>query len=362
MKRFAIYSAVILSALFLAMNLQARDIVYTDASQFPLFGKAAPTEAHWQRLPARLKGVSRDRLVFLGTNSCGLYVRFRSNSSNINVRWTSLYSYWMPHMAPTGTRGLDLYILTDDGWKFAGSGRPDRENATTTADVVCNMEPQMREYMLYLSLYDGIESMEIGIDPDAVIEAPKVDSPRSASPIVMYGTSIMQGGCCSRPGMAFVNILGRRFDRTCVDLGFSGNAFIDMEIAEIMAQVPDPAVYVLDWVPNANAEAINARGEQFFNVLRQAHPDVPVVFVEDPIFDHSRFDKRMLKEITDKNVAQKALFASLKKKGVKKIYYLPAEKLLPPDGEGTVDGIHPTDYGMVHYADAYASVLKKLIK
>mgnify|MGYP002508477446 CR=1 FL=1 len=46
----------------------------------------------------------------------------------------------------------------------------------------------------------------------------------------MYGTSILQGGCATRPGMAHTNILQRRLNREGVNLGFSGNARLDPEI------------------------------------------------------------------------------------------------------------------------------------
>ena len=40
---------------------------------------------------------------------------------------------------------------------------------------------------------------------------------------MIYGTSITQGGCASRPGMAYTNILSRRIDAPFINLGFSGS-------------------------------------------------------------------------------------------------------------------------------------------
>ena len=67
--------------------------------------------------------------------------------------------------------------------------------------IVKNMLPQEREFMLYLPLYDGIDKLEIGIDPGAEIVASELNSPDRENPIVMYGTSILQGASASRPGM-----------------------------------------------------------------------------------------------------------------------------------------------------------------
>lgn len=344
-----------------------KGIVYHDASAFPLFGKCVEeTSARYERFPEEFKGVIRDPLWSLGRNSAGLYIRFRSNSTRISAKWKSTVPrHYMPHITDAGDNGLDLYILTEsDGWRFAGSGFEwgGRDKEVKTKTMVANMSPRMREYMLYLSLYNGVESLEIGIDEGAVIEAPAVDSPRSERPVVMYGTSILQGGCASRPGMAFTAILGRRLDREVINLGFSGNAKLDYEVAEYITKVSDPALIVLDYVPNSSAELINERGERFFRIIRDAFPDVPVILVEDPTFPHTIFDQKMLEEVTSKNEAQKALYKKLKKAGEKRLYYVSTEGLIGDDGEATVDGVHFTDLGMMRYVDKMLPVMRKALR
>ena len=349
-----------LLASIVGLTLSAQ--VYTDASRFPVYGKASEaTKTPYQRLPAILEGVSREPVWRLGTQSAGLYIRFRSNSTAIHARWTSTYGSWLSNMNPTGVRGLDLYILVDGVWRPAGVGRPSQEK-TTTYCMVKNMTPEMREYMLYLSLYDGIEKLEIGVDEGAVLASSQIEKPRRERPIVMYGTSILQGCSASRPGMASTNMLSRALDREVINLGFSGNALLDLEIAHLMASVPDPAVYVLDYAPNAYAPMIKEHGEEFFRILRDAHPDVPVIFIEDVIFPHTLFDSEIRKEVTDKNIEQKALYERLKKQGEKGIYFIPAAKMTEPDGESTADTIHLTDLGMQRYVDLVLPVIRKAMR
>lgn len=345
----------------MSFTLGAQEIRYTDASFLPVFGKVSGnTSGRYERLPVELKGVSRDPVWYLGQNSAGLYIRFRSNSTAIHVRWTSKFNNAMPHMTDTGTKGLDLYSLVEGKWLHVCSAQPQGKSSERL--IIGNMDPVEREYMLYLSLYDGVESLEIGVDETAFLELPSVDTPRSDSPIVMYGTSILQGGCANRPGMAHTNILSRRLDREVINLGFSGNALLDMEIAELMAAVENPALYVLDYVPNASANAIDEVGEDFFRIIRNAHPDVPVVFIEDPIFPHSRFDKAILDEIIRKNLAQKRLFESLKKRGEKRIYYIGAAGMIGNDGEATVDGIHFSDLGAMRYVEHVLPTIRKALR
>ena len=340
---------------------QAQNVVYTDLSAFPLYGKVSEeTNERYERLPSRLEGVSRGPVWYLGRNSAGLYIRFRSNSTSIYARWESTFNNSMTHMTDTGTKGLDLYALVDGEWRHVCSAQP--QGKKSEREIISNMDPVEREYMLYLSLYDGVMSLEIGVDEGAFIGHPAVDRPSREKPVVMYGTSILQGGCANRPGMAHTNIIGRRLDREVINLGFSGNALLDIEIAELMASVADPGLYVLDYVPNASAEAIDKVGEDFFRIIRNAHPDVPVIFIEDVIFPTTQFDNRLLEEVTTKNAAQKRLYDRLKKSGEKKIYYISAKGMIGDDGEATVDGIHFTDLGAMRYVDHVLPVMKKTLR
>ncbi len=351
----------------LVSSAQDKNVIYSDASAFPVYGKCIEqTSARYERLPKEFDGVVREPLWELGRNSAGLFIRFRSNSTKIRARWKSTSPrHYMPHMTDAGDNGLDLYILTEkDGWRFAGSGFEwgGRDKDVKGKTLVANMKPEMREYMLYLSLYNGIDSLEIGVDEGAVIEAPAVESPKTERPVVMYGSSILQGGCASRPGMAFTAILGRRLDREVINLGFSGNALLDYEIAEYITRVQNPGLIVLDYVPNSSAERINEKGEKFFRIIRDAFPDVPVILVEDPTFPHTRFDQKMLEEVTSKNAAQLALYRKLRKAGEKRLYYVSTDGLIGKDGEATVDGVHFTDLGMMRYAEKILPVMKKALR
>ena len=358
MNRLILISAFIL--LFSRAAL-AQEVVYTDASAFPLYGKVSDaTDGRYERLPSELKGVSRDPVWYLGTNSAGLFIRFRSNSTSIYARWESTYNNSMTHMTDTGTKGLDLYALVDGQWRHVCSAQP--QGKTSERKIISNMDPVEREYMLYLSLYDGVKSLEIGVDEGATLDLPAVHRPSREKPVVMYGTSILQGGCANRPGMAHTNILSRRLDREVINLGFSGNALLDMEIAHLMASVEDPGLFVLDYVPNAWDYMIDEKGEEFFRIIRDAHPDVPVVFIEDVIFPHTIFDNAIREEVEKKNEAQKRLYRKLKKAGEKRIYYIGAEGMIGDDGEATVDAIHFTDLGAMRYVEHVLPTIRKALK
>ena len=331
-----------------------------DASEFPLYGKISDnTNLRYERLPGYLEGIARVPVWNLGRNSAGLYLRFCSDSPIIYVKWNPLFDNTMSHMADTGTKGLDLYMLGDKGWTFVKCWRLKEGQREQEESISC--DPVMREYMLYLPLYDGIKTLEIGVKEGRYIGAPKKETPKADKPVIMYGSSILQGGCCSRPGMAHTNILARRLDRTVVNLGFSGNAKIDYEIAELMASYPDPGVFVLDYAPNCDAKLIDEKAERFFRIIRDAHPDVPVVFVALPPYPRKTFSTRLGGRMEDINAAQLRVYQKLKKSGEKNIYYVKSEGMLGNDNEATVDGTHFTDLGMMRYVEHILPTIKKAL-
>ena len=360
--RTIIKFAALVAGLLAGCGLSAQNHVFTDATAFPLYGQISDdVHTRYERLPAQLIDTTRRDIRNLGRKSAGMYLRFRSNTTSVRIKWTAYYDREQNHMTDVGTRGLDLYALVDGQWMAVAPARPTRKGANDWT-VIRNMTPDFREFMLYLPLYDGLKALEIGVDEGSVLEQPAVDSPSTEKPIVMYGSSILQGGCASRPGMAYTNIIGRRFDREVYNLGFSGNARLDMEIAHLMASVEDPGAFVLDFAPNSSDKLIREQAEKFFRVLRDAHPEVPVIFVEDPIFPKTLFDVKLREEVEGRNIEMKALFKRLRKAGEKKIYYVSADRMLGEDGDASVDGSHFTDVGAGRYVENIMPALKKALK
>jgi len=349
---------LIVIAFFLSLTVKAQTVYY-DASEFPLLGKISDsTETRYERLPVRLKNVTRKPIWGLGKNTAGLAIRFRTDSPQISVKWEVLNDFSMNHMASTGVKGLDLYCLENSEWNFMNTARPTAKK--NEAIIISNMEKKKRELMLYLPLYDGIVSLEIGVDSSAFIGQPEIDLPQKKNSLVAYGTSILQGGCASRPGMAYTNILSRKLNREVINLGFSGNALLDYEIAGLMSEC-DASLYILDFVPNASVEQINEKMETFYRILREKRPDVPIVFIEDPEFPHIRYDLNIGKEVNEKNKALRSAFEDLKAKGEKNISLISSAGMIGTDNEATVDGIHFTDLGFFRYVEYLYPKINQLL-
>lgn len=356
MKRLKLFLLPAFCIITLQIDAQT---VYYDADQFQLIGKVTEqTETRYERLPAYLKGTCRPPVWQLGKNSSGLAIRFRTNSTSISAKWELLQNNRMNHMTDTGIKGLDLYAWEGDHWQPVKAGLPGGK--TNELTIITNMTPQEREYMMFLPLYDGITSLSIGIDSTAYIEDPSLPFPDTTHPIIVYGTSITQGGCASRPGMSYTNILTRKLNREVINLGFSGNGQLDYEIAELMSTRRDASMFILDFIPNVNATQLTEKTNTFFNILREANPGTPILFVETIIFPHSYYDKKTYETITEKNKLLKEEYEKIKRKGDKNIYYLACDNLIGYDGEATVDGIHLTDTGFARMAGKLFETINRI--
>jgi hypothetical protein len=320
----------------------------------------ADTKAPFDRLPAKAEKRVRPPVWSLSRNSTGLCARFVTDATTLHARWTLTgKNLALPHMPATGVSGLDLYARTDAGkWQWVANGRPTGE--TTSARLVTGLSAGPREFLLYLPLYNGVSSVEVGL-PKAAKLTKADDRPAGRrKPVVFYGTSITQGGCASRPGMVHTAILGRRFEVPVVNLGFSGNGTLDPELAPLLGEI-DAAVYVLDCLPNLDAKRVAERTGPFVTALRKARPDAPILLVEDRFYTNSPLLPGQRRHNTENHAALKKAYEVLTAAGVKHLHYLSGDGLLGDDGEGTVDGSHPTDLGFLRQADAFAGALAPLL-
>jgi lysophospholipase L1-like esterase len=335
----------------------AEDLVWHDVRDWGVEGRGFnDTESYFDRLPARAKGVVRDDVWNLSHHTAGMSVRFTADAPAIHVRYVvTNRELAMTHMPATGVSGLDLYVKRDDGWRWLATHHP-REQSMT-AELTHDVPPGANAYAINLPLYNGVKSFEIGIPKSAATTF--VPVARRAKPLLFYGTSITQGGCASRPGMAFVSILGRRLDRPVLNFGFSGNGRTEIEVARFLAEL-DPAVFVIDCVANTTAEDIAARTGPLVKLLRHAHERTPILLVEDRTWANAAHVPRLQEYHREKRAALRRVYESIAD-DVGRLYYHPGDDLLGHDGEATVDGSHPSDLGMMRYADALEPQLRKLI-
>ena len=341
-------------------------------------GKAWPKEVenYYDRLPLKAKRKVNSNVWELGSQSSGLMIRFRSNSDEIKVRYqTKNKSYSLNHMPATGASGIDLYAIDANGKKLWVSSTFGRSFKDTIQYHYSRLKPNDdynkfgREYRLYLPLYNEVEWLEIGVKNNSNFN-PLL--PRKEKPIVVYGTSIAQGACASRPGMAWASILSRRMDRPLINLGLDGNGKMHPEVIDLISEI-NSKIFIIDCIPNLIKNDYGWEGidneKQFQNriinsikKIRSRNPETPILLTE-----HASYNDQFIKtsdykdEYIIPNLLQKKVFELLKKDGDNNLFYL-SEKEIGFSIEETVDGLHPSDLGMKIYADAYEKKLRSILE
>jgi hypothetical protein len=345
----------------LACAVDAQQVVWTDVEALGVEGKGwADTKAYYDRLPARAEGKVRDPVWGLSRHSAGLCVRFVTDAPELHARWALTSSRLaMAHMPATGVSGVDLYLKTEGGWRWVAAPRPGKQ--LMNARLLSGLTASRRTWMLYLPLYNGVSKVEIGVPKGHVVKSAPARPVGRRKPIVFYGTSITQGGCASRAGMCHVAILGRRLDRPVINLGFSGNGRMDPEVVELMCEL-DPAVYVIDCLPNMDAQSVSERTVPLAKQLRKARPRTPILFVEDRTYQDAHANLGRARRNTENRVALRAAYDALVNQGVQGLAYVDGNALLGDDGEGTVDGSHPTDLGFMRQAGVMEPILRRLLR
>ena len=330
------------------LSLKQDKIIYYGKERFIIEGSGIPEqekESPYDRLPLASKDKVRKAVWDLSKNSAGITIRFFSNSSQIKIKWDLLNDTRMNHMAETGIKGVDLYTRVNGEWKYVNTGKPTGKN--NEASLVSTLSKENREFKVWLPLYDGVTKLEIGIDSLASIEKPMASN---KLPIVFYGTSITQGGCASRTGMAYTTIISRKMDVDCINLGFSGNGKMESAVVDVIAGIK-ASFYVIDCLPNMTVAEVTERVGPLAQSLRSTNENTPIVFVENIEYSKIFYEEATRKLIQDKNDALKAEFEKLQKLGMKNIHYISTKNAIGNDNEATVDGVHLTDLGYMRMAD-----------
>lgn len=310
----------------------------------------------YNRLPDRIREKIRPSLWNLSTHSAGLSVLFRTDAPSITVRYSVSGEKDMEHMPATGVSGVDLYVMneTDGEWHFTARDI-DWRFGDTIRYTFRYAGDDLHEYRLYLPLYNHVEWLEVGVDSTMQFEWVPCDD---ACPIVAYGTSILQGGCASRPGMAWTNVLSRRLQYPLMNLGFSGNGQMDPEIIDLIAEVP-ARLYIIDCIPNVpymEDEQFVSRFRYGVTKLREAS-DAPILLVEHEGGMSQLGDPGVL----HKNELLRNCYEALCREGVKDLYLFKCEEMDFPE-DGTVDGVHPNDLGMEATAAGYEKKIREIFR
>ena len=361
-KHFLILLIGVISTLQLPAQLQWKNPL---AESFQtVHGQAWQDELKgtYYRLPERAKEVVRKPVWGLSRHSAGLSIVFRSNAPEIKVSYAVTEGFAMAHMPATGKSGVDLYATDANGklrWCAAKYAFGDTITYTYSHLSYVTDPKQGYEYQLFLPPYNEIKWLEIGVDKEYTLRFLPASKEK---PIVLYGTSIAQGACASRPGMVFGNIINRTLQHPVVNLGFSGNGQMEPEVFDFLSEI-DAKMFILDNMPNMNKERTGLIYERATNGIRKLRQksNAPILLVEHNGYANEFSSLDAEDSYRKTNIELRRVYQTLKAEGIKELYYLTKEEIGFTQ-DATVESIHPSDLGMQIYADAYIPKIKEILQ
>ncbi len=293
--------------------------------------------------------------------TAGIQVRFRTDSSRVVLRVKLRGPSGMDHMPATGQCGFDLYAGDFGSSRYVATTRVSVEKTEFEVTLAQFKERAKRTLTLNFPLYQGVNDVAVGLDEKASVSVPPPW--RWPRPVIVYGTSITQGGCAARPGMAYTNILSRRLGCEFVNLGFSGSGRGEPEVARAIATLPAPQLYVMDYESNCHEiDKMKATLPGFLATLRAAWPSTPLLVLTKNRYARERFNPEEHKARLARAAYQRRLVERLRRAGDRNVFFLYGGNLLGRDfDECAVDGVHPTDLGFYRMAEGLEKPLRKLL-
>lgn len=309
----------------------------------------------------KVKLVSKD-VPWLATHSAGIQIHFKTDSRLITVRAFENGVHDMKNMNFMAQCGFDLYYKENGQYIYHNSTFGNYIDAKKfVANLGVFREKKEREIVINLPLYIGLVTLDIGLEKGSIIK-PNCDL--KPGRIVCYGTSILQGGCVSRPGLCITNVLSRYFEREVLNYGFSGAGLLEEEVGEIIASRDDIKLLIIDAEANAGCDKRMVNNfEKFINKFYERYPNLPVIVMNKTKMAIDSFLPRNkgMKIFNDRFL--KAMVNKYKRKG-KEIYFVDNYHIFDKQdidsSEFTVDGVHPNDMGMHLLTNSYIKAIKKV--
>ena len=178
-----------------------------------------------------------------------------------------------------------------------------------------------------------------------------------------YGDSIAEGWVASGPSLAWPAIAGRSHRLDVCNMGYAGSARGEIVSAEQVAALEADVISITHgtncWtrIP-FSVELMRATTVAFLDVVRQGHPETPVV-VASPVVrpDAESTPNRMGATLADLRATMEEVAQSRIGAGDKRLTLVPGGDIIGP--ELLADGIHPGDEGHRVLADVIGGAVRE---
>lgn len=341
---------------------EGKEIVWyrIDRAPFRIYGlMRTEDDARYCRIPCRLAHSSgiNEGIRALYTHTAGGRVRFSTDSPYLAVRCRYNVPNGYYHMTAACAQGFDLYRNGEAESSYVHTFFPPREASDGYTSVSRKFPFEgLQAFTLNFPPYNNVDCLEIGLAPGARLEEGKPY--RLENPAVIYGSSITQGGCASRPGTCYTSLLSSWLDMDYVNLGFSGSARGEEEMMEYIASL-DMSMFIYDYDHNApDPEHLKQTHERGFRIVREKNPDLPVIFVTKPDWrpDNTNSTQRRRDVIFH-------TYANAVAQGDRHVAFVDGRSFFArrDRGDCTVDGCHPNDLGMFRMAERICDAVRRFL-
>lgn len=292
--------------------------------------------------------------------SAGGRIRFSTDSSYVSIKATLDYQdITYAGAMGDGQFGFDVYVDTAEGSTYAGTvaaEKPTEAGEVTVEGTVNLGNASNYNLTIYFPLTIEVKDVQIGVESIATVAEHGI-AYAADEHIVYYGSSITQGGVAKKPGNSFVNIVGRNLNVDYTNLGVWGSAQGQNLFAQYIAGIADMTVFVFDYDHNTNdPESLSKNHYPFYETVRAAHPDIPIIFISRPGNAVGEETTEQLKSVIRASY-NKAVAA-----GDTNVHFIDGEEFFGYSTDYLAgDKIHPNDAGHAAMAELVTSVLTRVL-
>ncbi len=332
-------------------KIDKSDIKFYNVKENPFCIFGLMFDEMFRRMPEDIAIKVNDGVNVLHSNTTGGRLRFKTDSPYVAINAVMPEAAHFPHAPQTSISGFDIYI----GKQYKKTFIPPLK-IDGGYEGICDFEGcEMRDITINFPTYSNVNDLYIGLSENAVFE--EATPYKYNKKVLFYGSSITQGGCVSRPGLAYVTLLSNMLGFDFINMGFSGSAFGESVMAEYIAE-QNPDIFVMDYDHNApTPEHLEKTHEPFFKRFRGLCPNTPVVMISAPNirFTNENWERRRKMVIKT--------YENALNNGDKNVYFVDGKMLWGDEDWDlcAVDALHPNDLGHYRMAKYIEPVLEKIL-